>query len=772
MIIESIRIDAFGCLSDFSCTFDPRLTIIEGENEAGKSTLAAFIRFMLYGFTGRAGGAELAEKKKRIHWQKGRAAGSMVVRVGEKRYLIERSTTVVTSGKGKETYRDTGEITDLATRLPLKDKEKSAGEKFLGVNETVFLNTAFVGQVNTRIGGNELNEAIENLLFSGDENLNVQRALKRIDDQRKTLAHKIGRGGEIAELERRQSELLVRLATAEKGNVTLLEKEAELGSFKTKLATAVKKLDEVTEREKEEESALLLCSYNRMHEVEKQLSQAESALRNLDGLPAYRLHESDLTDLALARKTAEDAGKRYREAVVRRGELSGTGLSRETTAYLEAAEKAGGTATLRAAADREAKKKSRSLIIGASSCGVGLLLLILGLAAPSLFAGLVALPLIFGVAALADGAYFLFRALRARGAFNALLTAYGVEDLAAFFSRMEEIDRGKDALSAYRIAAKDAYDTEVKLHSEYDRALSELDTVVHRFEKRLPEKGRAEFLDALANDARQVMDKKKEKEAEIHTAQSVLDALTAQLAGTNEAAARAALPADREIKPEDVRLDEWKRQKAFYNDQQRTLSEKVRELTETVATLRSRTEDPAVLQAEIEELTVRIAAKREQYEACRLAYEAISGAGERLREQVSPRLSDFACAMMTEMTDGRYERVGVDRDLGVSMGTADGTFALDYMSTGTQDLTYLSLRMALIDLLYREEKPPVCFDESFAFQDDARTERILRALYGRAAEGQQNLIFTCHKRESEAAMRVAPEAAVIRLARTAPADAL
>jgi uncharacterized protein YhaN len=90
------------------------------------------------------------------------------------------------------------------------------------------------------------------------------------------------------------------------------------------------------------------------------------------------------------------------------------------------------------------------------------------------------------------------------------------------------------------------------------------------------------------------------------------------------------------------------------------------------------------------------------------------------------------------------------------------------MSTGTQDLTYLSLRMALIDLLYREEKPPVCFDESFAFQDDARTERILRALYDRSAEGQQNLIFTCHKRESEAAVRVAPEAAVIRLSRPAP----
>ena len=65
MIIESIKINAFGRLREKTYEFGEGLNIVEGENETGKSTLAAFIRYMLYGFPGRASATELVEKKKR-----------------------------------------------------------------------------------------------------------------------------------------------------------------------------------------------------------------------------------------------------------------------------------------------------------------------------------------------------------------------------------------------------------------------------------------------------------------------------------------------------------------------------------------------------------------------------------------------------------------------------------------------------------------------------------------------------------------------------------
>ena len=70
MIIEKIVIKSFGMITDMTLEFSEKVNVIEGQNEAGKSTIAAFIRYMLYGFDeGDAG--ELAERQKRINWETG-----------------------------------------------------------------------------------------------------------------------------------------------------------------------------------------------------------------------------------------------------------------------------------------------------------------------------------------------------------------------------------------------------------------------------------------------------------------------------------------------------------------------------------------------------------------------------------------------------------------------------------------------------------------------------------------------------------------------------
>ena len=50
MIIEGINIKSFGMITDMSLTFSDSINVIVGRNEAGKSTIAAFIKYMLYGF--------------------------------------------------------------------------------------------------------------------------------------------------------------------------------------------------------------------------------------------------------------------------------------------------------------------------------------------------------------------------------------------------------------------------------------------------------------------------------------------------------------------------------------------------------------------------------------------------------------------------------------------------------------------------------------------------------------------------------------------------
>ena len=54
MRIADFHIDAFGRLADLSMTDVPAgLSIIVGENEAGKTTLLEFLRFILFGLPAR-----------------------------------------------------------------------------------------------------------------------------------------------------------------------------------------------------------------------------------------------------------------------------------------------------------------------------------------------------------------------------------------------------------------------------------------------------------------------------------------------------------------------------------------------------------------------------------------------------------------------------------------------------------------------------------------------------------------------------------------------
>lgn len=53
MKLKEIYAEEFGCLSDRHFTPGEGLTLIEGENESGKSTLLALIRFLFYGFRGK-----------------------------------------------------------------------------------------------------------------------------------------------------------------------------------------------------------------------------------------------------------------------------------------------------------------------------------------------------------------------------------------------------------------------------------------------------------------------------------------------------------------------------------------------------------------------------------------------------------------------------------------------------------------------------------------------------------------------------------------------
>ena len=87
MHIAEMAIDGFGVFREVMVTdVDPKVTIFEGHNEAGKTTLMAFIRAVLFGFEGRRNGANRYEPARG-----GRHGGALVVETDDgRRFRIER----------------------------------------------------------------------------------------------------------------------------------------------------------------------------------------------------------------------------------------------------------------------------------------------------------------------------------------------------------------------------------------------------------------------------------------------------------------------------------------------------------------------------------------------------------------------------------------------------------------------------------------------------------------------------------------------------------
>ncbi|MEI7744648.1 MAG: AAA family ATPase [Chloroflexota bacterium] len=81
MRIEQIGVDGFGLLHDKAIEPAPGLTVVRGLNEAGKTTLLAFVRAMLFGF----------ETRRYAAMAGGRRGGRLGVRMADGRFLkVER----------------------------------------------------------------------------------------------------------------------------------------------------------------------------------------------------------------------------------------------------------------------------------------------------------------------------------------------------------------------------------------------------------------------------------------------------------------------------------------------------------------------------------------------------------------------------------------------------------------------------------------------------------------------------------------------------------
>lgn len=752
MVIEKIYIRRFGRLSDVEMEFDPSFNLIEGPNESGKTTLASFLFYMLYGFNDKEGCDGFTERVLRAPWDGEEISGSLTLSSSGKRYLVERSSVLGESGK-----RDSYTLTDLDTGEKTENG-KTPGELFLGVSSGVYEETAFFTAENYRVDGDGMTEAIENIVFSGSEKLSLVRAMINLKQVRTQLISPGGKSGALVSLEKERDALGVRLAEAKERERLLVRKEDLLFATREKRQDCTRELARFYRLETDYHNAMMIRDYDRLHELEDLLAEENrviAAYENEHRTGVFLPSVAYLTELSTAKSQLDGARARLSSAEEALDKLKNEGspVSESETILLERIRKEGDEAALRARLLEGKRKEKKEIAVFSSVFTLALAFLVLcfvmlsNSAAALTFA---ALALIAG----GVGGVTVWEFLRTR---KELL---GLYDLGCAVTR-EDFER---ALAA-------AAETEKK-KNEYATALSEaellyrqaemdcgakvkiLETALHRLH---PELGYseeyAESVKDIAEEVEAYLARATELYREKDATEAEVRALRTRLAGQNEIAVRALVPPDRREALCSHNAGDLRHGVEHYEKMLESFSEKVVALEKELSEMELG-ESSAAVSEMIMALDSRMRVMKENASLYGNAEEKLRGSFERLREEISPRLSLFACGLLSELTDGRYTELRIGEDLSLSVLSEEGEKDVAYLSRGTKEMTYLALRMSLLDLLY-DGAPPVCLDECFAHQDDERAAAFMRTLETlTASTGMQCFLFTSQERERRLADRV------------------
>ena len=765
MIIEKINIKSFGKITDMALDFSEDINVIVGPNEAGKSTVAAFIKYMLYGFAVENRTDAPDERSKRINWESGLAEGSMTVKVGDKRYLITRVTERVDNGQ-RISYKEDSAILDLETGSPAFGKV-AAGEVFFGVDRDLFDNTAFIGQIgDSSINEGSVKQSIENILFSGSERINNQRAASKVSVRMETLLHKSGMGGTIYELERRSQQYNERFGQADDDNKQILAKEAELHEIRSKRKAKTELLDKLCDLDTCYRNVVTIQNFDKLHELEKRYDEKSDQYNayimehtKADFVPT----DSYLTGLAVARRGVDDAYRSLVEArEVYEKEKNTVGITKDTEAQIELSDSLGGE---RAAAEKVHKlrvsfARNAALAITFSLLAIAAIVFVLVAAVPMPLKVAVG---VIGAAALGFAGYMGYCLSAGKKVLIGLASGFSTDSIADLNVKLAVIaeDRArrdkliKDTETA-RLALEGAKE-------RYEEARGELLELILRWGEEPPTTSLNDFLDSLEGRVKEFLDGEKTILREKEALEVTIRETRNLLSGMSEIDIRAQVsPLKRKVLTQinhDQIVSGIEDSKASIAELDATIESVENELS----LLKIRATDPGELYAKMQENDAKIAELRHQYDAAKLALSEIENAGVNLREEISPRLGEYTTALMEIMTDKKYTDIDVTDGLKVVFTSADGEKrSIDFLSGGTRDLTYVSLRMALIDMLYTE-KPPTLFDESFAHQDNARAKSMMKAIKALSGMGQQSFIFTCREREAGLAKEVSATAEIFKL---------
>ena len=726
MLITRLKLNYFGRFRDKEILLKPGINLIYGPNEAGKSTIHAFIRGMLFGIEKTRGRAssKLDVYSKYLPWDyPGAYGGSMDIRLADKDYRLRRSFLATDKSFN---------IIELSTGRKLQLKEGLISELISGLTESVYRNTVSIEQLKARTDAElaaQLQNYIANLSVSKSREIDVGKALGLLKDKRKALM---------------ANDYKARLKALQDEIVSCIEKETKMDE----LSQGLKELLEMEEKLKLEIDAVSSSANN---EEAQRMNELPAILEK------YKSHKEiseQLMQLSRRRKLLQE---QIAFISARTQQISEEGLEKDIRISEELKEE-----EHHLLAQKQELDGRRAAFRAVLLKGVAFTLLPFFTAA---FA-------VMRMAATLTGAKMIY----------CLLFGAGVLAYTLFAARQ----RKKQKRVSDRLAELEA--RLIKLRSELEAIFTKYNKALFDVNATHNPKGindaelaasQAEYrpadTEALKQLQRELLKSSYELEG-IKEQLSSISLMEDELEDKRDILYETIMRYLQYFIHEDELSDEAiDRLKELIRQKKQAAGEALAGLTARHNNCRLQIERIRWEMLQLEGNEKELMQKQELYDrlmqeqkkaqmelsAVELAIETIEELSKSIHDSFGGRLGRAVSQIVSNITGGRYNKLIINEKLEVAVDWKDELIATERLSAGTIDQIYFSIRLAASDLLLENEELPLILDDSFALYDD---DRLRTAISGIADRGQI-IILTCHKQEEEAIKELGLPCNIIELSR-------
>ncbi|WP_251448503.1 ATP-binding protein [Vermiculatibacterium agrestimuris] len=719
---------SFGALEKAVLIPGDGLTLIQAQNEAGKSTWCAFLRAMLYGFPtrdrDRAG--YLAEKNRYQPWSGAAMEGTIELEWKGREVTLYRGPKGTAAwGAFSAVYTATGEAVPGLTA-------ENCGETLLGISREVFERTAFVGQGEISLSpSGDLEKRVATLATSGEEDVSFSQVERRLKDwlNRRKVNSRVGL---IPELEHQLEQ--VETAAARQGELlrqaqAALQEQEALQAQKAQLQTRLQAHAAASAAQQGQRRQQAQADYDAALDA---LQTAQAAAGYLPSTEELRRAQGDLAYLNTLEANLRMAEKAIPEAREAAEEARKAAQSDPCFSGWDAAQ-----AAAKAQADHDQavalQKKGASLLslLGAPvGCILGFALGRTAQGRPYSLPMLI-LGAILGWAVVALPMFLMGRGKKKR--LSTLMERYQAQTPEDILTRGTEYSRKMTALQEAERQLQATQTERDKLAGQKEELTGQLLNFVRPF---APQVSDPFGVSAALSRALQQGETYRLAQARLEAAERLLTALPSPQ-GT--AAAVSAVPVQGDAGELAARLQ--------------TVNGALERAAASAARLQgelSSQGDPAELEERRGQLMEALEQRRREYDAIAAALESLKNADSLLRERFSPAVNAKAGAFLSALTGGKYDKAALTRQFQALAQERDGAAHRQdlSLSVGAAEQLYLAMRLAMCELVLPAGEPcPILLDDALDAFDDTRAAYALDCLLD-LAEKRQVLLFTCHSREA------------------------